>query len=151
MTARSYGFCGEMSGANTAISTMIVSSTSPNTAMGLAMKSASARRRGVSARRGSVATGTSTGRLLIALALRLGEPDARIERRVQQVDEQVDRNEERHDDKQVRHDHGPVQQVDGIDQQLAHARPREHALGDDRKADQRAELQTDDRDDRDQD
>ena len=41
------------------------------------------------------------------------------------------------DDEQVADDHRPVEQVDRVDQELAHARPREHALGHDRERDQR--------------
>ena len=57
----------------------------------------------------------------------------------------------KHDDDEVGDDHRPVEALDGIDQQLAHARPGEDGLGDDREGDQVAELEAEHGDDRDQD
>src|SRR5947209_7998867 len=99
MTARSYGFCGEIQGANTAISTITASNARPNTASGLATKSLIARRSGVSARRAATAAAGTGARLLMPerSSLGFGQAHARIERRVQQVDQQVDGDEERDD------------------------------------------------------
>src|SRR6266511_4652158 len=152
--ARSYGFCGEISGARIAAITISVSSASPNMATGFARKSRTTRANGVSTARddaaGSVDASGTAGVLIdgfvrraTPLALRIGEPHARIERRVQHVDDEIDHDEERHDDEQVSDDHRTVEHADRIDQQLSHARPREHALGHDRERDQRAELQPD--------
>ena len=55
------------------------------------------------------------------------------------------------DDHQVGDDHRPVEAVDRVDQELAHAGPGEDGLGDDREGDQRAELEAEHGDDRDQD
>ena len=128
------------------------SSARPATAIGLARKSLAIRRSGdaLSARRASGAA--STGRVGPdgAHVPALRQPHTWIEQRIQDVDQQVDDDEERHDHEQVRDDHRPVEQVDRVDQELAHAGPCEHALGDDRERDQRAELQADDGDDRNQ-
>src|SRR5437762_1408718 len=107
--ARSYGFCGEMSGATAATTRMIPNRTNPNTAVGLATKSDNRRLNGDS----SYATG---------LAFGLGQTHARIERRVGDVHEEVDENEHRHDHQQVRDDDRPIEQIDRVDQQLPHAR-----------------------------
>src|SRR6266702_8388871 len=136
--ARSYGFCGEISGAASAATTMIPSRINPNTAVGFAAKSDSRRLNGESSR-------------AMELALGLGQANARIERRVGDIHDQVDDDEHRHGHQQVRHDDRPVEQVDGVDQELAHARPGEHGFGDDREGDDRTELEPDDRNDRNQD
>ena len=52
---------------------------------------------------------------------------------------------------QVGDDHRPIEAVDRVDQQLAHAGPGEHRLGDDREGDHRAEFEPDHGDDRHQD
>src|SRR5690349_14930462 len=147
--ARSYGFCGEITGASIATSTMTISIARPTTAIGLSMKSRQMRRSGDCAARGDAAgsVGTSRTELTSTSALRVGQAHARIERRVQHVDGEVDHDEERDEHEAVSDDDRPIEEVDRIDQQLAHAGPREHALGDDGECDQRAELQADHRDD----
>ena len=68
---------------------------------------------------------SSTGRLLIALALRLGEPHARIERRVEHVHHEVDEQVEGGPEEGDAHDHRVValehraHQGPGLSQQIA--------------------------------
>src|SRR5437762_3986669 len=152
--ARSYGFCGEMNGARIAARTTSSSNTIPNIAMGLVTKSRAIRPSGVSvaAPVASGSTITVSGSALIESSpLRLRQPHARIERRIQHVHDEIDDDEHRDDDEQIGDDHRTVEHVDRVDQQLAHARPGEHALRDNGERDQRAELQADDRDDRNKD
>src|SRR6188768_1287281 len=129
--ARSYGFCGEMSGAKSARKRTIPSSARPKIATGFATKSATIRRKGVSPALAAA----------IASAFCFRQPDPWIERRIQDVDQEVDDDDDRHDDEQVGDDHRPVEDADRVDQELAHARPGEDALGDDGESDQEAELQ----------
>src|SRR5215472_6156773 len=109
-----------MSGAKIAAMMTSASSASPSTASGLAKKSDAMRRAGVSSP-------------AIALPLDFGETDARIERRVEDVHDQVDDDEHEHGHQQVGDDDRPVEQIDRIDQKLAHSRPGEDGLGDDRE------------------
>ena len=149
--ARSYGFCGEISGAKIAASDDQREQREADDGDGIARGS-----RSRSGANGDASVRAARDRRRVDRHVRSGgahvppsgQSHARIERRVEDVDEQVDDDEERHDHQQVRDDHRPVEQVDRVDQQLAHAGPREHALGDDRKRDQRTELQADHGDDR---
>jgi len=71
--------------------------------------------------------------------------------RVGEVDQKVDRDEQRDDDAQIGDDHGPVEHVDRVDQELSHSGPREYRLGDDGERDHRTELHADHGDDRNED
>src|SRR5215470_10953376 len=135
--ARSYGFCGEISGARIATTMMTMRSARPNTATGLDKKSDATRLTGVSSP-------------AIELSLRFSESNPRIERRVENVHDQVDQHEHEHDHQEVRDDDRTVEQIDRIDQQLAHPGPGEDGLGDDRERDHRSEFEPDDGHDRDQ-
>ena len=81
----------------------------------------------------------------------VGKTHARVQQRIGNVHQQVDQDEHGHHDHQVGDDDGPVQHIDGVDQQLAHARPGEDGFGDHGKGDHRAELQGDHGDNRDKD
>src|SRR5258708_17987952 len=89
--------------------------------------------------------------LRIAASPCLPEPHPRIEPGVREVDEKVDRDEQRDDEAQIGDDHGPVEHVDRIDQELSHSGPREYRLGNDGERDHRTELHADHGDDRNED
>src|SRR5690606_14621838 len=59
---------------------------------------------------------------------------------VQDVHDEVDDDEQQGDQHHVGDDHRTIQLVDAVDQQLAHARPRKHRLGDGGIGDQTAEF-----------
>ena len=75
--------------------------------------------------------------------------DPRIEIGVEHVDGQVDRHEADGEDQDRALRQREVARGDGADRHAADARPGEHGLGDDRAAEQEADLQADQRDDRD--
>src|ERR1700694_409638 len=77
------------------------------------------------------------------LSLRFAQTNAWIERRIKDVDEQIDDDEHEHGDQQIRDDDRPVEQVDRVDEKLAHAGPGEHSLGNDGEGDDRAEFEAD--------
>ena len=66
---------------------------------------------------------------------------AGIQHRIDDVHHEVQHHKEEHDQQQIRHHHRTIQVDDGIDQQLAHAGPREHRLGHHREGHYLAELQ----------
>src|SRR6266851_4623423 len=66
-----------------------------------------------------------------------------IDRGIEQVDEEIDDDEEEGDHDQVGRHHRDVGELHGLDEELAHAGPLEHRLGDDREGDQAAHLQAD--------
>src|SRR5207248_3062607 len=138
----SIGSYGVRSGAKIAASTTIVSSTTPVTKAGLSWV---LRRRTAM----SIGFGATTGSAPPSSALSLIR-DPRVEDRVGKVDDEVDQDhEECADHRDGLHD-GVVPPADGRDQELSRARDREHCLDDDRAADEEAELQTEDRDGREQ-
>src|SRR5712691_44167 len=78
-------------------------------------------------------------------ATRSTDADAGIEDAIEHVDGEVDHDEERgRDEDHALHDR-VVAVVDRLDGQAPHARPREHRLGDDGAAEERAELEPGDR------
>src|SRR5215471_17175332 len=84
----------------------------------------------------------------VRLGARSARADARIEEAIDEIDEEVDRDEQ-----QGRDEHGALHDrlaavVDRLDREAADARPREHRLGDDGAAEQGAELEPGNRDDR---
>src|SRR3546814_18886571 len=79
------------------------------------------------------------------------QPDAGIEHRVEDVDHQIDDDEHEYDDHQIGHDHRPIEDIDRIDDQLAHAGPGEDGLRHHGEGDHAAELQPEHGDHRDQD
>src|SRR5690606_1998453 len=70
---------------------------------------------------------------------------------IKNVDDEVHDDEDQRHQHYVRNDHGAVELIDAVDQQLAHAGPREHGFGDGGIGDQAAEFHADHRDYRDQD
>src|SRR4051812_32489149 len=105
-----------MSGAKRASASMMPRSVRPKTAMGLAQKSSTMRRKGVSTRAVTtgVASGLSSGVLIFVPRIRsspldLGQPHPWVQRRIQDVDGEVDYDEDRHDHEEVRHDHGAIE------------------------------------------
>ena len=78
------------------------------------------------------------------------EADPRIEQPVGQIGEQVHQHVGDGDEQDAALHQRVVAEADRLDQQPADAGPREDRLGDDRAGQHRAELQADDRDDRNQ-
>ena len=83
-------------------------------------------------------------------ALTCRDADARVEQRVDDVDEQVDDDVARRRDEHDALDQRVVALVHGLDRQPAEAGDAEDRLRDDRTGDERAELEADQRRDRDQ-
>ena len=79
---------------------------------------------------------------------RVAHPDARIERGVQQVDEEVEDDEGDRGHQDAALDHREVPAGDGVERQLADARPVEDRLDDHRPGEEEAELEPDERDQR---
>ena len=77
---------------------------------------------------------------------RLLDPQSRIDGEVQHVDHEVDDDENQRDQAEVGGHHRDVGELNGLDEQQAHAGPLEHRLGDDCKGNQRPQLQAGDRD-----
>src|SRR5262245_26905618 len=75
--------------------------------------------------------------------------DARVDDRVERVDQEVDQHEDRRRDDEHGLDDGEVPEVDGVHDELPHAWPGEHRLGDDGAAEERADLEPDHGEDRD--
>ena len=73
---------------------------------------------------------------------------ARIDDEIEQIDGEVDQHEQQPDQQQIGRHHGNVGELHRLDEELAHARPLEHRLGDDGEGDEGAELQAGDGDDR---
>src|ERR1700740_395754 len=105
-----------MSGAKIAAAITSASSTRPSTASGLPMKSDAIRLAGVS----SPAT---------RLPFRFSEAHAGIERRAEDVHDQVDDDEHRDGHQKIGNDDRPIEEIDRIDQELAHPRPCEDRFG----------------------
>src|SRR5690606_34877476 len=82
---------------------------------------------------------------------RLHELHTRIQHRIQQIDHQIDDHEQQSHQHHVGYDDRTIELVDAVDQQLAHAGPGKHGLGNGGVSDQRAELHTDHGDDWNQD
>src|ERR1700716_967953 len=116
-----------MSGAASAAITMTASNPSPKTASLLSANSEAKSRHG-----GCAACGGAGSRLGTSVAMRISvgrgraaQANARIEHGIEHVHHEIDRDEDGDDDQQVRHDHGAVELVERIDEQLACAGPRE--------------------------
>src|SRR6266480_2254958 len=84
-----------------------------------------------------------------ARRLRSSQADPRVEVRVEHVHDEVDEDERGGEQEDRRLHHGIVAVVDRLHRQAPDPRPREDRLGDHRAAEERAELDPDDRDDRD--
>src|SRR3954451_16849512 len=81
----------------------------------------------------------------LSLARPSGQPDPRIEDRVEDVGEQVEQDDEDGADHEPAEDHVDVVLPDAVvEQVLAHPVPDEHPLGDDRPAEERGDAQRDD-------
>src|SRR6185437_13341900 len=63
------------------------------------------------------------------------QPDARVQQCIDDVDGKIDDGEYQHDHDQIGDDDRAVEGIDAIDDQLAHAGPGKHRLGDDGKRD----------------
>src|SRR3954453_13357842 len=125
------------------MSTNSVATTRPATAIGRRRRRVSMRRR----ERTRGAMGTSTA-LMSGLASR--DADARVEHRVQEVDAEVDDDVRDRRDEDDPLDDRVVAREDRVERELPEARQHEDLLGDDRARDQEAELQAEDRHDRQQ-
>ena len=101
-------------------------------------------RRAAPRRRGRSEPGRSGRR-----APRLGQPDPGVEHPVEQVDDQVDDHEAAGQREDVGHDEREVELLDGLDGQVSDPAPGEDRLDDDRAAEQVADVEPEDRDQRD--
>src|SRR6266540_4448736 len=125
------GSCGAITGAASAVTTSSKTNTPPPSAIRRVRRTRLGRTAGA------------------APAARSARADAGIEEAIDQVDAEVDHDEE-HGGQEHRalHD-GVVAVVDRLDREPSDARPRKHGLRHDGAAEQRAELQPGDGDDRD--
>src|SRR5215469_16452012 len=96
---------------------------------------------------GPATSRTATCSTTCAMAL---PPDPRVEDGVRHVHRQVDENDDRHEDRHHALHDREVLLADPVDQHRAHPRDDEHALDQDRHAQQGARDEADDRDDGDQ-
>src|SRR5919108_5846419 len=106
-----------------------------------------------SASRPGLRTGSAAsagGSVWVAVTAMSGEPDPRVDHRVEEVDQQVDEDEGRGHDQHAAADERVVARVDRLDGEAAEPRPGEDRFGEDRPAEEEAELQPDDRQDRDE-
>src|SRR5271155_3078116 len=82
--------------------------------------------------------------LISALRAMQMDPQPRVHGDVEEIDDEIDDHEQRRDQQEVgRHDRN-VRVLNRLQEELAHAGPGEHRLGDNRESDDRAELQADD-------
>src|SRR5262249_36913921 len=123
---RSYGFCGTISGASSASPISSTTTASAPTAVRRPANSCQALASRLSA---AVSVVPKSVTATISRFL-VGEAHARIEQIVHHVDREVDENEHHHHHDQIRDHDRAIEPVDRFDQQLAHARPGEHGLGD---------------------
>src|ERR1019366_3424533 len=70
----------------------------------------------------------------------------RIDSEIEQVDDEVDDDEDQRDQAKIGGHDRNVGEGHGLDEEQAHAGPLEHRLRDDRKSDERTQLQAGDRD-----
>src|SRR5579863_6926440 len=75
---------------------------------------------------------------------------ARVHGHVDEIDDEVDDHEQRRDQHEIGGHDRNVDVLDRLQEELAHARPGEHRFGDDGEGDDRAELEADNGDHRDQ-
>src|SRR5687768_8701419 len=87
----------------------------------------------------------SRGRLLTRTGARVSVTDSRVNDCIETVDDQVNRHERDGVSHHQSGDEGIVARVERSDEQAAAARPGENGFDDDRAAQQRAELEADNR------
>src|SRR5262249_25714370 len=138
--AGSNGVCGASTGARKAITTMNRGAAAAATVIdhGLEVHQMS-----LSAARSSPFTKAERATTpMPAGTHQAGATQARVDGKIKEIHREVDQYEQQPDHHQVGCHNRDVGELHRLDEQLAHARPGEHGLGDDGERDQRAELQT---------
>ena len=142
----SLGGYGAITSAKIANSTTITTTASPTTALRFSLKASQAR----AGDGGMGPTGQALARARPPAGTRLSMTNARVDQPVGQIDHQVDEDHGGRDQHHATLQRRIVTAPDRFDQPLAHTRPREDRFGQHGTRHQRAHLQPDDRDHRDQ-
>src|SRR5712692_4344804 len=137
------GSYGEIHGANAPTMIRITTIMPPTRTFALSHGRIAARSRRGRAERGGPTTSASRVALLC-------KADPRVDKSVEDIDREIDGDERDRVGEHGAGDQRVIPRLDRRDQQRAAARPCEHRLDDDRSAEQRAELESDHRDDRNQ-